>query len=139
MASGKSSHRLRKPASAPKKQRQRSFFLRFFLSKRFIGTMFFLFFAVAMYFFVLKDFPSATTLGNNTFPQSTKIYDRNGKLLYTIYAAKNRSFVPLSKIPKHLQYATISIEDRDFYKHGAIDIRGIARAFYFTIFKQQVQ
>lgn len=90
-------------------------------------------------FLVLKDLPSTTHIADTTFPQSTKIYDKNGKLLYTIYTIKNRSFVPLAKIPKHLQHATIAIEDKDFYQHGAIDIRGIARALFFTLFKGQVQ
>lgn len=94
---------------------------------------------IASYFFVLKDIPSTATIGKTTYPQSTKIYDRNGKLLYTIFAAKNQTFVPNSKIPKTLKDATIAIEDRDFYKHGAIDLRGITRAFISTVFKKQVQ
>ncbi len=91
------------------------------------------------YFFILKDIPSAATIANTTYPQSTKIYDRNGKLLYTIFVEKNQSFVPFSKIPDSLKKATIAIEDKDFYKHGAIDIRGITRAFIYTVFKKQVQ
>jgi penicillin-binding protein 1C len=94
---------------------------------------------VASYFFVLKDIPSTATIGKTTYPQSTTIYDRNGKLLYTIFATKNQTFVPNSKIPQSLKNATIAIEDRDFYKHGAIDLRGITRAFISTVFKQQVQ
>ena len=94
---------------------------------------------VFAYFFVLKDIPSTTRIGRVDFPQSTFIYDRNDKLLYTIFASKNQSFVPLDQIPKQLQQATISLEDKDFYKHGAIDIRGIIRAFYFTIFKGRTQ
>jgi len=98
-----------------------------------------LFILIASYFFVLKDIPSTATIGKTTYPQSTKIYDRNGKLLYTIFAAKNQTFVPNSKTPKSLKDATIAIEDRDFYKHGAIDLRGITRAFVSTVFKKQVQ
>lgn len=94
---------------------------------------------IALYFFILKDIPSTATIGSTTYPQSTKIYDRNGKLLYTVYAARNQSFVPFNKLPKNLKNATIAIEDKDFYKHGAIDLRGITRAFYSTIFKKQVQ
>ncbi len=96
-------------------------------------------FLVFAYFFVLKDIPSTTRIGRTDFPQSTYIYDRNDKLLYTIFASKNQSFVPLDKIPKHLQQATIALEDKDFYNHGAIDIRGIVRAFYFTVFKGETQ
>ena len=92
-----------------------------------------------LYFFIFKDLPSPTRLSSTSLPQSTKIYDRNSTLLYTIYADKNQSFVPLSHIPKNLQNATIAIEDKDFYNHGAIDIRGIIRAGYATLFKKQLQ
>ncbi len=94
---------------------------------------------VTFYFLILKDLPSPTALNSATIPQSTQIFDRNGKLLYTVYAEKNQTFLPLSQIPKHMQQATIAIEDKDFYKHGAIDIRGIARAAYSTIVHKQLQ
>lgn len=94
---------------------------------------------VGAYFFVLKDIPSATKIAQNNFPQSTKIYDRNGHLLYTIYSTRNQSFVPLERIPKPIQQATIATEDKEFYNHGAIDIRGIIRAFYSTVFKKEIQ
>lgn len=100
---------------------------------------FFLLLFLIFYIFVLRDLPSPTKLSTTTLPQSTKIYDRKGQLLYTIYAEKNQSFVPLSQIPLHLQHATIAIEDKDFYHHGAIDIRGILRAGYATLFKKDLQ
>lgn len=83
---------------------------------------------IAALILVLKDVPRATVIGRNNFPQSSKIFAKDGTLLYTIYSSKNQTFVPLTKIPKYLQQATISIEDKNFYKHGAIDLRGIARA-----------
>src|SRR3989338_8374462 len=86
-------------------------------------------FLILIYFLIFKDLPSPTKLASPSLPQSTQIFDRNDKLLYTIYSKKNRTFVRLSAIPKHLQYATIAVEDKDFYRHGAIDIRGIARSF----------
>ncbi|MBP7119046.1 PBP1A family penicillin-binding protein [Candidatus Woesebacteria bacterium] len=70
---------------------------------------------------------------------STKIFDRNQKLIYEIYAKERRTPVTLEEIPKTLQQATIAIEDKDFYKHGGFSITGIARAFYKTIFQQNVQ
>lgn len=94
---------------------------------------------VLSYFFVLKDIPAVTTIGKTDYPQSTKIYDRNNNLLYTIYGSRNQTFIPLSKVPKHVKHATIAIEDKDFYKHGAIDIRGIIRAFYSTVVKKELQ
>ncbi len=113
-----------------------------FLKKRrlFLSFLFFIFLCFFLfYLYILKDLPSPTQLQSDKQPQSTTIYDRNDKLLYTIYAQKNQTFTPLNEIPKQLQQATIAIEDKNFYKHGAIDLRGIARAFYSTVFKKQIQ
>jgi penicillin-binding protein 1C len=38
-----------------------------------------------------------------------------------------------------MQEATIAIEDRSFYQHGAIDLRGIARASLSIVLHQQIQ
>ena len=94
---------------------------------------------VGLYFFWIKDLPSPTKLHATTGSYSTHIYDRNGELLYTLYSNRNQTFTPLSKIPKHLQEATIAIEDKDFYRHGAVDFRGIARALYANMFHEQFQ
>lgn len=93
-------------------------------------------FAIAL---VIKDIPKATVIGIKEFPQSSRIFDREGNLLYTIYAQRNQSFVPLKEVPKDLQEATISIEDKNFYRHGAIDIRGIVRAVYVNFKGEEVQ
>ncbi|MBI3070123.1 MAG: transglycosylase domain-containing protein [Candidatus Levybacteria bacterium] len=92
-----------------------------------------------LFFFLFKDLPSPTRLSSSMLPQSTQIFDRNDKLIYTIYTQKNQTFIPLSQIPKHLQNATIAIEDKDFYKHGAIDIRGIARATISILVHKKLQ
>ncbi|MBI5449647.1 penicillin-binding protein [Candidatus Gottesmanbacteria bacterium] len=92
------------------------------------------------YLLVFKDLPSPANLGKYDVPLSTKVYDRNGILLFDIYAQQNRTPVPLSDIPKYVQQATIAIEDKDFYKHNGIDpIRGIIRAMVATATKHQLQ
>src|SRR3989344_3058149 len=95
---------------------------------------------VFAYFLILKDLPSPTRLSSpGSNPQSSQIFSRGGDLLYKIYTNKNRTQVPLSEIPKHVQNATIAIEDKDFYKHGAIDVRGITRAFVANLSGKPVQ
>jgi len=96
-------------------------------------------FIFTFYFLILKDLPLPTKLSSSSTPQSTLIYDRNGKLLYNIYDKKNQSFVTLSNIPKYMQEATIAIEDKSFYQHGAVDFRGIARAAFSIVVHRQVQ
>ncbi|MGH7245449.1 MAG: transglycosylase domain-containing protein, partial [Candidatus Levyibacteriota bacterium] len=91
------------------------------------------------YFFILRDLPSPTRLASGNIPQSSQIFDRNGKLLYTIYTQKNLTFVSLTTLPTYVPQASIAIEDKDFYHHGPIDLRGIARALYVIVFHKQIQ
>lgn len=74
--------------------------------------------------------PSPDRLISSTQPLTTEFYDRNGKLLYRLYEGRNRSLVALNELPKQLIQATIAIEDKNFYKHGGIDIEAIFRAIY---------
>ena len=60
---------------------------------------------------------------------STKILDRNGKLLYDIYANQNRTPVQLNDIPLYLRQGTVAIEDKNFYKHQGFDPVGMVRGF----------
>jgi len=43
-------------------------------------------------------------------------------------APEFRIFVPLSRVPKLLQQAVLDIEDTEFYEHGAVSLKGMARA-----------
>ena len=77
---------------------------------------------------IMRNLPSPKTLSQRVIPVSTKIYDRNGVLLYTIFKDKNRTPVPISEIPPHVLLATVAIEDAEFYSHPGFSIRGIVRA-----------
>src|SRR3989344_4761906 len=95
---------------------------------------------LSFYLFILKDLPSPTKLGRYDIPLATKIYDRNGKLLFDIFADQNRTPVPLDEIPLHVRQATIAIEDKDFYKHQGVNpIGGVLRAATATITKRKLQ
>ncbi|MBP7740908.1 penicillin-binding protein [Candidatus Woesebacteria bacterium] len=69
---------------------------------------------------------------------STKIYDRNDKLLYDLFDDEQRTPVSIDQIPKDLQNATVAIEDKDFYKHSGFDMLTIIRIPYNAIFKGRV-
>ncbi|PIT89010.1 MAG: hypothetical protein COU27_02485 [Candidatus Levybacteria bacterium CG10_big_fil_rev_8_21_14_0_10_36_7] len=84
----------------------------------------------------LGDLPSLSELSVSYIPKTTKIYDKNGALLYEIYANQNRTIVKLSEIPENLIKATIAIEDKDFYKHPGFDIKAIVRALWVDITRQ---
>ena len=81
------------------------------------------------YFFIFKTLPAPRELTQKVPQVSTKIYDRNGNLLYKIFKDQNRTIVPLSQIPIHVRLSTLAAEDAEFYDHPGFSIRGIIRAF----------
>jgi 1A family penicillin-binding protein len=72
--------------------------------------------------------PSYTELLNRDVPESSKVYSRDGTLLYEFHGEYKRTSVPLSEISPSLKQATIAVEDKNFYSHGAISVWGIGRA-----------
>ncbi len=79
-----------------------------------------------------KDLPNLDDVANLRLGQLTYIYSSDGVLLGTVVSVY-RKWVSLDKIPKYLQWATISAEDRKFYTHPGIDPKGIARAVWECI------
>lgn len=80
------------------------------------------------YDLIFKDLPSPTDLTKKRQILTTRILDRNGRLLYRIYQDENRTAVPLELMPQHAINATLAIEDRNFYKHHGFSLKGIFRA-----------
>lgn len=98
----------------------------------FIGLVVLAVLAVGSFAFYAKDLPQPDKIiRRDGF--STKIYDRNGDLLYDIFANQRRTPVELKDIPEHLRHATVAIEDKNFYKHQGFDplgmVRGLSRIF----------
>jgi len=83
---------------------------------------------------ILKDLPNPHELIAREQILTTKIYDRNGELLYKIYRTQNRTLVKLDDVPLYLRQATIAIEDKEFYSHQGVSPQGIARALYRNLF-----
>jgi len=96
-----------------------SFLLAVFI---FTGTV------IAFWITTLK-IPDAGSLNDLKVAQSTKIYDRTGKIiLWDIHSDIQRTVVPLADISRHIKNATIAIEDSSFYQHKGLDFSGILRA-----------
>ena len=83
---------------------------------------------VGLFIWLSRDLPTPGTLVASQYKNATHIYDRNHVLLYSVYQDENRTYVGLSQIPKPLQEATISIEDREFYSENGFSPTGILRA-----------
>ena len=90
-------------------------------------------------FLFLRSLPNPQILMQRDLEVTSKIFDRNGQLLYEIYADQNRTPIPLAKIPTQVKEATIAIEDHDFYSHLGFSIRGIARSAKEIAVNKRVQ
>lgn len=96
------------------------------------------FFIVA--YSILRDLPSPSKLDSpESFAVSTQILDRDGELLYEIYADENRTPIQLEDLPPHVYQASIAIEDKNFYSHFGFDFLGMIRAVKNIVFKQSLQ
>jgi len=87
------------------------------------------FWVLGMYFKYSQEFESVTPQSNST---QLTMYDTTGNEIFRGYGAAEPSRVELAKIPETVKSATLAAEDADFYKHGAIDMRGIGRAVYLN-------
>ncbi len=84
---------------------------------------------VALFAWYSRDLPDPKRIRDRDIEQSTKIYDRTGeRLLYEIHGEKKRTVIDFAEIPETVKWATITAEDRDFYKHKGFDLKGILRA-----------
>ncbi len=90
-------------------------------------------------FIFLRSLPNPQLLTQRDLEVSTKIFDRNGQLLYQIYTDQNRTPVKLDNIPLYVKEATLAIEDRDFYHHPGFSVRGIVRAATQIVVHKQIQ
>ncbi len=98
-----------------------------------------LFCSLALLLYLFWDLPNPLSLTTHPAPASTKLLDRNGKLIYEIFTDQRRTPIKLTDLPKYDWQSTLAAEDKGFYNHSGFSIRGIARAFINTFFKRNLQ
>ncbi len=100
-----------------------------------IGIVVFFVLIVGVFAYFRKDLPNIKDISGTNIGGSITYYARDGKtVLFQDYDAVKRIPVDGKAINNNLRNATVAIEDKDFYKHGAFDIRGITRAGLHDIF-----
>lgn len=83
---------------------------------------------VAAYREVNAELPNASSVAATTF-QSSRIYDRDGKLLQEVDDPDRgwRTFVPLDQVSPYLIDATVAAEDATYWTHYGVEPLAIVR------------
>ncbi len=91
---------------------------------------------VGLFAYFRKDLPNLRSLSSSNLGGSIRYYDKTGStLLFEDYDAVKR--IPLQNqedVNQYMKDATVAIEDKDFFKHGGFDVRGIMRAGVNNVF-----
>ncbi len=84
--------------------------------------------------YYIRQVPDTSLLALRRVNESTKIYDRSETtILFDVHGEEKRTIIAWEQMPPSIKNAILAAEDSSFYKHGGIDIRGIARALYNDI------
>ncbi|CAN5409049.1 hypothetical protein BH10PAT3_BH10PAT3_3330 [soil metagenome] len=84
---------------------------------------------IGVFAYFRKDLPNLKDISGDNIGGSIRYYDKTGQtLLWEDYDAVKRIPVEEKQISQYVKDATVAVEDRDFYKHGGFDLKGIVRA-----------
>jgi penicillin-binding protein 1A len=78
--------------------------------------------------------PNIDSLKAKTPLPLTQIFAGDGSPMGYVHSDVVYQFVPGAQLPQTLKNATVAIEDRRFYQHGALDYQGILRAGIKDVF-----
>jgi len=85
-----------------------------------------------------RNLPDPKTFNERKIIQSTKIYDRTGKiLLYDIHGSQKRTLIPLSEISPNVIKTTLATEDHTFYEHHGFVLKSFLRAIFNSLVYHQ--
>ena len=90
---------------------------------------------IGLFAYFRKDLPNLNDISGDNIGGSIRYYDRTGEhLLWEDFDAVKRVPVEYDEIAQDMKDATIAIEDKDYFKHGGFDMRGITRAAWSNVF-----
>lgn len=78
------------------------------------------------------DLPDVRALEAYTPPLNTRVLARDGSVIAS-YGEQRRTLLAHGEIPEVFQKAVVAVEDSEFWSHGGIDFRGIARAAWHDL------
>ena len=118
--------------------RSRSWWVSRLITAGFVVTIVGLIGGIGLFAYIARDLPSPDRVVRRE-GFSTRIYDRDGELLYDVFADQRRTPVSFDQMPLPLRQATIAIEDKNFYTHQGFDPLGIIRGALRSVFTGRLQ
>jgi penicillin-binding protein 1A len=88
---------------------------------------------VSTYYLAAIPLPEQVAL-----PQAAEVYDRHGRLIGT-YSDVRRFIIDTRHLPPYVARAVVAAEDRDFYSHGGVSLRGVVRATWANVTSGSIQ
>jgi penicillin-binding protein 1A len=82
---------------------------------------------------LFHDLPDASELSDYRPPTATRVYAGDGTLIGE-FSDERRIYVTYDQIPEPLIRAFLAAEDKNFFRHGGIDVSGVGRAMFKNVF-----
>lgn len=79
-----------------------------------------------------RDLPDYEVLAEYEPSVTTRVHAGDGSLIAE-FARERRIYVPHEAIPPKLKQAFLSAEDKNFYTHGGVDLKGVIRAAFANV------
>jgi penicillin-binding protein 1A len=126
--------RRRRDEAAPNRRRRRIRKLRLLALLAVLGLLGIAAFTFGLVRAVAGELPKLDPAYQQKLERNSYIYDSTGKrILAIVRGSQNRVLVAGDEIDPKMKLAIVAIEDRRFYEHRGIDLRGILRAAWADI------
>ncbi len=79
------------------------------------------------------DFKAGRAFSKNDIPYSVIITDRNGEEIHRSFGNQNREWTDLQNMPLALRDIFLLAEDKRFYNHYGVDLKGLSRAMWINL------
>jgi membrane peptidoglycan carboxypeptidase len=74
----------------------------------------------------IQDNPISDTMDSET----SFIYDKDGSLIVKLSSGEEKKTVSYRQLPENVVNAMVAVEDRKFFTHSGVDLKGIVRIMY---------
>ena len=81
-----------------------------------------------------RELPPLSELQSYEMKVGSEVYDRKDNLIHIFYVEK-RQLTKLKDLPEYLTNGIIAVEDKNFYRHWGMDLKGFIRALLMDIKK----